>query len=209
MAPRPLPAAAYQGASGSTATMAASASTSGATLTAVQQPLATFHKDEGGKANALTFRFVLNGQVPLEAADAKGEIPLDVHACFEDTGEPLDPELEEKMLDVRGGTEKPNSAPHLNAVTKLGGVIYRLNIVSKRVHDRKICIQVALRGARHIAPLRSDGTLVFSKRKDVDARKEEQAKERAALEARERNAALALQAQQQLATAVSLSLIHI
>lgn len=156
----------------------------------------TFHKDEGGKANVLMFRFTMHGPAPTAYADDKGEIKLDVVPVFADTGAVLPLEMAKDMLELRGSTEKPSPyQPFFSVITMLGGVQYRLLKVSKHLGGRRIAVQVSLRGCDHVAPLRSDGTLVFSKRKDVDSRRAEQQREREDLEARERHAARALAVQ--------------
>lgn len=157
-----------------------------AKLVAVQQPQETFHKDEGGKTNNLSFRVVLQGDIDVSTGGAKGEIPLDIVAVFED-GTPVP--RQEQVISITGCTEKPTGGPCLCLVSRLGGVLYRLKRVSKRLEDRAICVRVSLRGCPEVAPLQSNGTLVFSKRKNREQREEQQAREREEMERREAEAA--------------------
>lgn len=160
-----------------------------ARLVAVQQPQSTFHKDEGGKTNNLFFRVVLQGDVNLNIGGAKGEVPLDVVAVYEDGS--VVPHQDE-VIAITGCTEKPNGAPCLCLVSRLGGVLYRLKQVSKRLQDRPVCVRVSLKNCPEIAPLQSQGTMVYSKRKNRTQREEQQAKERDEMEKREAEAATLL-----------------
>lgn len=160
-----------------------------ARLVAIQQPQATFHKDEGGKTNNLSFRVVLQGDIDLSKGGAKGEVPLDVVAVYEDgTVVPR----QEQIITITGCTEKPSGGPCLCLVSRLGGVLYRLKRVSKRLEDRAVCVRVTLRGCPEVAPLQSEGTMVYSKRKNREQREEQQAREREELERREAEAATLL-----------------
>jgi len=73
-----------------------------------------------------------------------------------------------------GCTERANSAPSVSRTSRLGGVSYRFTQVSKRHGDKRFSIQVALEDFPDVAPLRSVGTMVFSKRKNPNARMEAQ-----------------------------------
>jgi len=160
-----------------------------ARLVAIQQPQATFHKDEGGKTNNLSFRVVLQGDIDVSVGGAKGEIPLEVVAVFEDgTVVPR----QEQVISITGCTEKPTGGPCLCLVSRLGGVLYRLKRVSKRLEDRAVCVRVSLRGCPDVEPLQSEGTMVFSKRKNREQREEQQAREREDMERRETEAASSL-----------------
>lgn len=155
-------------------------------LIAIQQPQSTFHKDEGGKTNNLSFRIVLQGDIDLSYGSPKGEVPLDVVAVFEDgTVVPK----QEEVLAITGSTEKPNGGPSVCLVSRLGGVLYRLKQVSKRLEDRAICVRVSLRNCPEVPPIQSQGTMVYSKRKNRMQREEQQAKEREDMERREAEAA--------------------
>ena len=157
-----------------------------ARLVAIQQPQATFHKDEGGKTNNLSFRVVLQGDIDLSLGGAKGEVPLDVVAVYEDgTIVPR----QDQVITITGCTEKPSGNPCLCLVSRLGGVLYRLKRVSKRLEDRAICVRVSLRGCPEVPPIQSEGTMVYSKRKNREQREEQQAREREEMERREAEAA--------------------
>jgi hypothetical protein len=157
-----------------------------ARLVAIQQPQTTFHKDEGGKTNNLSFRVVLQGDIDVNVGGAKGEIPLDVVAVYEDgTVVPR----QDQVITITGCTEKPSGNPCLCLVSRLGGVLYRLKRVSKRLDDRAVCVRVTLRGCPEVAPLQSEGTMVYSKRKNREQREEQQAREREEMERRETEAA--------------------
>jgi hypothetical protein len=160
-----------------------------ARLVAVQQPQSTFHKDEGGKTNNLSFRVVLQGDFDISIGGAKGEVPLDVVAVYEDGT--IVPRQDEVLL-ITGCTEKPNGAPCLCLVSRLGGVLYRLKQVSKRLDDRPVCVRVSLKNCPDIEPIQSQGTMVYSKRKNRTQREEQQAKEREDMEKREADAATLL-----------------
>jgi len=160
-----------------------------AKLVAVQQPQATFHKDEGGKTNNLSFRVLLQGDIDINVGGAKGEVPLDVVAVFED-GTPVP--KQDQIFSKTGCTEKPSGEPCLCLVSRLGGVLYRLKQVSKRLDDRPVCIRVSLRGCPEVEPIQSEGTMVYSKRKNRTQREEQQAKEREEMERREAEAATML-----------------
>jgi len=156
-----------------------------AKLVAIQQPQSTFHKDEGGKTNNLSFRVVLQGDIDLNIGGAKGEVPLDVIAVFED-GTPVP--KQDQVITVTGCTEKPNGSPCLCLVSRLGGVLYRLKQVSKRLDDRAVCVRITLRNCPDVAPIQSQGSMVYSKRKNRTQREEQQAKEREDMERREADA---------------------
>jgi hypothetical protein len=157
-----------------------------AKLIAVQQPQSTFHKDEGGKTNNLSFRVLLQGDIDVSTGGAKGEIPLDVVAVYED-GTPVP--RQEQIITITGCTEKPNGGPCLCLVSRLGGVLYRLQQVSKRLDDKPVCVRISLRGCPDVEPIQSQGTMVFSKRKNRTQREEQQAREREEMERREAEAA--------------------
>lgn len=160
-----------------------------ARLVPVQQPLATFHKDEGGKTNNLSFRVLLQGEIDSSCGGLKGEIPLDVVAVFEDGS--IVPKQED-VITISGCTEKPNGSPCLCLVSHLGGVVYRLKQVSKRLDDRPVCVRISLKNCPNVPPLQSQGTMVFSKRKNRTQREEQQAKEREEMERKEAEAATLL-----------------
>jgi hypothetical protein len=156
-----------------------------ARLVAIQQPQTTFHKDEGGKTNNLSFRVVLQGDIDVSVGGAKGEVPLEVVAVYEDgTVVPR----QDQVISITGCTEKPSGNPCLCLVSRLGGVLYRLKRVSKRLDDRAVCVRVTLRGCPEVAPLQSEGTMVYSKRKNREQREEQQAREREEMERREAEA---------------------
>jgi hypothetical protein len=158
-------------------------------LMALQEPQENFHKDEGGKANQLSFRIILQGELSPDilANAVDGCLPLLVRPVFDD-GELADT----SVLDVVGGTDGPN--PCIQLRTRLGGVRYRLRTVSKRLGNRGIGVIVYLVGCPSIEPLRSEFTMVFSKRKNKEQRLEEQARERNELLERQRAAQLLLSA---------------
>jgi len=157
-----------------------------ARLVAIQQPQATFHKDEGGKTNNLSFRVMLQGDIDVQVGGAKGEIPLLVVAVYEDGTEVP---RQDQVITITGCTEKPSGDPCLCLVSGLGGVLYRLKRVSKRLDDRAVCVRVSLKGCPEVPPLQSEGTKVFSKRKNREQREEEQAREKEEMERREAEAA--------------------
>jgi hypothetical protein len=160
-----------------------------ARLVAVQQPQPTFHKDEGGRGNNLSFRVVLQGDIDVSIGGAKGEVPLEVVAVYEDgTVVPR----QDEVIAITGCTEKPNGMPCLCLVSRLGGVLYRLKQVSKRLDDRPVCVRISLKNCPDIAPIQSQGTMVYSKRKNRTQREEQQAKEREEMEKREADAATLL-----------------
>jgi len=117
---------------------------------------------------------------------AKGEVPLDVIAVYED-GTPVP--KQDQVITVTGCTEKPNGSPCLCLVSRLGGVLYRLKQVSKRLEDRPVCVRISLRNCPEVASIQSQGTMVYSKRKNRTQREEQQAKEREEMERREADAA--------------------
>ncbi|KAH9257831.1 hypothetical protein BASA81_003850 [Batrachochytrium salamandrivorans] len=135
----------------------------------------------------LVFRIQLEGELDISYGGAKGEIPISVTAVFED-GTPVPAQRE--ILDVIGCTEKPNSPPALYLTSKLGGVCYRLKQVSKRLDDRKVCVLVELGNGAPVDPIISQGSLVFSKRKNKDHREQQQLQERQDMEKREEEAVL-------------------
>ena len=67
-------------------------------------------------------------------------------------------------------------------------------LVSKRYGNRRFSVVVALEGFPEIAPLQSEPTMVYSKRKNKDQRLEEQAKERNELAERQKAAAALMSA---------------
>lgn len=136
-------------------------------------------------AQTLLFRIQLDGHLDEIYGGNKGEIPLHVEAVFED-GTLV--ERQDEVLEVIGCTEKPNAPPALYLTSKLGGVSYRLKIVSKRMDDRKVCVRVTLGNGAPVASITSHGTLVFSKRKNKDHREQQQLQERLAMEKREEEA---------------------
>jgi len=158
-------------------------------LVAIQEPQENFHKDEGGKANQLSFRILLQGELSPEvlANAVDGSLPLSVRPIFED-GELADPGI----LDIVGGTDGTN--PCVQVRTRLGGVRYRLKTVSKRLGNRGIGVLCYIVGCPSIDPIRSEPTMVFSKRKNKEQRLEEQARERNELLERQRAAQLLLSA---------------
>jgi hypothetical protein len=160
-----------------------------ARLVVIQQPQETFHKDEGGKSNNLSFRVVLQGDIDPSVGGAKGEVPLDVVAVYED-GTPVP--KQDQIISITGCTEKPSGGPCVCLVSRLGGVLYRLKRVSKRLDDRAVCVRVSLRGCPEVPPVQSNGTMVFSKRKNKEQREEEQAREREEMEKREAEVATLL-----------------
>lgn len=160
-----------------------------ARLVVIQQPQETFHKDEGGKSNNLAFRVVLQGDVDPSIGGAKGEVPLDVIAVYED-GTPVP--KQDQIISITGCTEKPSGGPCVCLVSRLGGVLYRLKRVSKRLDDRAVCVRVSLRGCPDVPAVQSSGTMVFSKRKNKEQREEEQAREREEMEKREAEVATLL-----------------
>ncbi|KAH9260544.1 hypothetical protein BASA81_001011 [Batrachochytrium salamandrivorans] len=156
-------------------------------LVTLQEPQENFHKDEGGKANQLTFRLILQGELTSEvlnsaAHDQDTFLALNVRPIFDD-GELADP----SVLEIVGGTEGPH--PCIQISTRLGGVRYRLRTVSKRLGNRGIGVVVDVAGCGHVLPLKSETTMVFSKRKNKEQRLEEQARERNELLERQRAAA--------------------
>lgn len=160
-----------------------------ARLVAIQEPQENFHKDEGGKANQLSFRILLQGELTPDilANAVDGCLPLSVRPIFED-GELADP----SVLDIVGGTDGSN--PCVQVKTRLGGVRYRLRTVSKRLGNRGIGVICYVVGCPNIDPIRSESTMVFSKRKNKEQRLEEQARERSELLERQRAAQLLLSA---------------
>jgi len=157
-----------------------------ARLVAVQQPLTTFHKDEGGKTNNLSFRVLLQGDIDVSYGGAKGEIPLEIVAVFDDGS--VVPKQDD-VITITGCTEKPNGGPCLCLVSRLGGVMYRLKQVSKRLDDRAVCVRVSLKNCAEVEPLQSQGTMVYSKRKNRTQREEQQAREREEMDRKEAEAA--------------------
>jgi len=156
-----------------------------AKLIAVQQPQTTFHKDEGGKTNNLMFRVYLQGEIDVTCGGAKGEVPLDVVAVFEDgTVVPR----QDEVISITGCTEKPNGSPCLCLVSRLGGVTYRLKQVSKRLDDRAVCVRITLKGCPEVEHVTSNGTMVYSKRKNRTQREAQQAAEREEMERKEAEA---------------------
>lgn len=156
-------------------------------LVTLQEPQENFHKDEGGKANQLTFRLILQGELTSEVLNSATHeqdtfLALNVRPIFDD-GELADP----SVLEIVGGTEGPH--PCIQISTRLGGVRYRLRTVSKRLGNRGIGVVVDVVGCAHVQPLKSETTMVFSKRKNKEQRLEEQARERSELLERQRAAA--------------------
>lgn len=138
----------------------------------------------------LTFRVILQGELspellggtPAALENPESFLALNIKPVFDD-GEPADPSI----LDVVGGTEGPQ--PCIQLRSRLGGVRYRLRTVSKRLGNRGIGVIVEVVGCAAIAPLQSETTMVFSKRKNKEQRLEEQARERSELLERQRAAA--------------------
>lgn len=158
-------------------------------LVALQEPQENFHKDEGGKANQLSYRVILQGELPQDLINLAidGVLPLTVRPIFDD-GEMADM----SVLDVVAGTESPQ--PGILLKTRLGGVRYRLRTVSKRLGSRGIAVVVELTNYPQSVCIKSESTMVYSKRKNKEQRLEEQAKERTELQERQRAAQLLLSA---------------
>jgi len=158
-------------------------------LVALQEPQENFHKDEGGKANQLSYRIILQGELSPEilANAVDGCLPLSARPIFDD-GDLADP----SVIDIVGGTDGTN--PCIQLRSRLGGVRYRLKTVSKRLGNRGIGVVVQVAGCPSIEPIRSEPTMVFSKRKNKEQRLEEQARERNELLERQRAAQLLLSA---------------
>lgn len=92
------------------------------------------------------------------------------------------------VIDIIGPTEKPSGPPCLCLSSRMGGVHYRLKQVSKRFDDRKVCIRLSIESENGDCQVTSEGTLVYSKRKNKDMREEQQRLEREELERKESDA---------------------